>query len=142
MEDRSEEHFTIENRISELPALAERVEELAERWELQPTVTMNINLVLEEALSNIIYYAYPDDGEHEIQISLSLEGQNLCIIITDDGIAFDPTAHQEPDISLSAEERPVGGLGIFLISKIMDSVRYAREQNRNTLTLQKKIVCK
>jgi len=133
----STEHFIIENRIEEIPVLAEKIELLAEKQNFPGKVTMNINLALEEALSNIIYYAFSDNKKHLINILLSVENKKLTIKITDDGIPFDPTLHKEPDISLAVEDRPVGGLGILLISKIMDTVKYSREKNLNILTLTK-----
>jgi serine/threonine-protein kinase RsbW len=132
-------HFVIENQIGELPKLADKIEQLAERWEMSQALSMNINLVIEEATSNIINYAFIDDKKHEIRISISLINNLLTIIITDNGIPFNPLQHQQPDISLSAEERPVGGLGIFLISQIMDKMHYTREENRNILKLIKNI---
>lgn len=139
MEKRRIRHFTMINRITELPVLARKTEELAHEWELPVSLTMNLNLVLEEALSNIIYYAFKDNGEHKIRISLSHSNKNLTVRIKDDGIPFDPSAQLQPDITLPAAERPVGGLGIFLISKIMDTVHYSRENDLNILTLIKKI---
>ena len=133
----STEHFIIENRIEEIPVLAEKIELLAEKQNFPGKVTMNINLALEEALSNIIYYAFSDNKKHLINILLSVENKKLTIKITDDGIPFDPTLQKEPDISLAIEDRPVGGLGILLISKIMDTVKYSREKNLNILTLTK-----
>lgn len=100
---------------------------------------MNINLVLEEVVSNVIFYAYDDTLKHEINIDLSLQNNLLTIVITDDGKPFDPTSNQLPDINLKVEERPVGGLGIFLISKIMTEVYYERKENLNILTLKKTI---
>jgi serine/threonine-protein kinase RsbW len=140
MMNKTTKHFIIENNIGELSELAEKIKELAGKWKLTPALTKNINLVLEEALSNIIYYAFNDNREHEIKISLFVKDNCLTIKITDDGIFFDPTARQQPDMSLLAEERPVGGLGIFLISKIMDTVYYSRQKNLNTLTLTKKLI--
>lgn len=137
MENISEEHFVIENRIEEIPVLAEKIEHLAEKHHLPGGLTMNMNLVLEEALSNIIFYAFQDQKKHLIHISLAVENNNLSLIITDDGIPFDPTRQKAPDISLPVEERPVGGLGILLISKIMDTVTYSRDKNLNILTLTK-----
>jgi serine/threonine-protein kinase RsbW len=133
------EHFIIENRLEELTILAEKIEQLAETYEFQPDMTMKINLVLEEALSNIIYYAFDDDETHKIEISIIKEDDILTIEIIDDGIPFDPASQEQPDISLPAEERPVGGLGIFLISKIMDTVKYSRNNNLNILTVTKKL---
>lgn len=131
------ELFLIENRVEVLPVLASKMEELAETWGLSMPLTMNLNLVLEEAVSNIIFYAYNDNEKHEIQISLSLDPKGITIQITDDGKPFDPTSIPKPDITLPAEERPIGGLGIFLISKLMDSVHYLRQDNLNILTLIK-----
>ena len=132
-------HFVVENRIEELSALAEKIDDLAEKWELSQALAMNINLVIEEALSNIIFYAFADTDKHKIEISISLENSSLSIKITDDGIPFNPLLQQQPDINLPAEDRPVGGLGIFLISQIMDEMHYARQKNQNILILNKSI---
>lgn len=117
--------------------MAEKLETLAARWRLESALVMNLNLVLEEALSNIIFYAFRDQDVHKIRISITREGDRLTIRIRDDGIPFDPTAAPAPDTSLPAGERPIGGLGILLISKLMDNVHYARIDNQNVLTLTK-----
>ena len=132
-----EETIIISNHVDELSVLAAKIEELSEKWELPMPLTMNINLVLEEAVSNVIFYAFPDKQEHDISISLELKNDELTIVIEDGGIPFDPTSMKEPDISLPADERPIGGLGIFLISKIMDHVYYQRINEKNILTLKK-----
>ena len=139
MENRKEAHFIIENRVEELAVLFEKIEQLSETWDFTVPLTMNINLVLEEVVSNVIFYAYDDTLKHEINIGLSLQNNLLTIVITDDGKPFDPTSNQLPDINLKVEERPVGGLGIFLISKIMTEVYYERKENLNILTLKKTI---
>ncbi len=139
MENKKIKHFVIENQMEEIPALAEKIDELAEKWELSQLLAMNINLVIEEALSNIIFYAFNDKAKHEIKISLSINNKKLAIKITDDGIPFDPLSLNQPDITLPAEERPIGGLGIFLISQIMDEMIYSRQKNQNLLTLNKNI---
>ena len=133
------EEIIITNHVDELPVLAEKIEALAESWELSMPLAMNINLALEEAISNVIFYAFDDEKEHDIKIVLSLENKTLTIKIIDDGKPFDPTARQQPDISLPAEDRPIGGLGIFLIKKMMNNVTYTRHNNLNTLTLLKNI---
>lgn len=132
-------HFVVENQIEELSALAEGIDDLAEKWDLSQALAMNINLVIEEALSNIIFYAFTDNDKHEIKISVSLNNNMLIIKITDNGIPFNPLEQQQPDINLPAEDRPVGGLGIFLISQIMDEMHYTRQKNQNILTLNKSI---
>lgn len=132
-------HFVIENQIGEIPVLAEKIDELAEEWGLSQALAMNINLVIEEALSNIIFYAFNDNAKHEIKLSISIDNNKLVIKITDDGIPFDPLSLAQPDLTLSAEDRPIGGLGIFLISQIMDEMNYKRQKNQNLLTLNKNI---
>ena len=139
MEINKEALFIIENRIEELAVLFENIEQTAEIWELPVPLMMNINLVLEEAVSNVIFYAFEDELKHEIKIRISLKDNLLTIEITDDGKPFDPTSLKQPDISLEAEDRPIGGLGIFLISKIMNEVHYARKNELNILTLYKTI---
>lgn len=134
-----EEKIVINNQVEELSSIAAKVEELSEIWKLPMPLTMNINLVLEESVSNIIFYAFPEGGNHLIEITLSLIEQELTIVIKDEGIPFDPTAKEKPDTNLPADERPIGGLGIFLVRKIMDNVTYAREENKNILTLKKKL---
>lgn len=139
MGNRKIKHFIIENKIGELTDMAENMMELAKQWKLPQAITVNINLAIEEALSNIIFYAFPDKGIHEIKVSVMLNNDILRIKITDDGIPFNPLSQQQPDITLSAEERPVGGLGIFLISQIMDKMHYTRHKDQNILTLNKSI---
>lgn len=139
MGNRKSKHFVIENQVGELTAMAEKIKQLAREWELPQALAVNIDLVIEEALSNIIFYAFTDNTKHKIHVSISLNQAVLTIKITDDGIAFNPLSEQQPDITLPAEQRPIGGLGIFLISQIMDKMHYARSKNQNILTLNKSI---
>ncbi|MDD3906719.1 MAG: ATP-binding protein [Bacteroidales bacterium] len=139
METKMKEVFEIENRIEALSVLAGEIEDLAEKWELPMPLTMSLNLVLEEAVSNVIFYAFNDHQKHLIQISFALENKILTVEIVDDGIPFDPLSQKLPDITLPVEERPIGGLGILLILKIMDQVSYSRQNNQNRLTLVKNI---
>lgn len=138
MGNRKIRHFVIENKVGELPSLAKKIEVLAEKWELPQALVMNVNLAIEEALTNIIFYAFTDSDKHQIKISVSLNNKGLTIKISDNGIPFNPLSQNQPDISLPALERPVGGLGIFLISQIMDKMNYTRQNNQNILTLNKR----
>ena len=134
-----ETNLVITNKVEELSRLAEQVDVLAENWGLPMPLCMNINLVLEEAVSNVIFYAFEDEEKHDIEIFIALQDDQLKIEIVDDGIPFDPSKSEQADISLPIEERPVGGLGILLISKIMDEVLYIREDNKNKLSLMKNL---
>jgi len=139
LEKQKNKYFIIENKIDQLSSLAEKIEDLADEWKLSQDLTMKINLVIEEALSNIILYAFNDKDKHEIRISISIDKNNLEITIKDDGILFNPLAQKKPNINLPAEERPIGGLGIFLMSQIMDKMHYSRDKNQNILKLNKSI---
>lgn len=129
----------IQNEINELNKLALFIEELGEELQLAPDLIFNLNLVLEEAVSNIILYAYPKQMGNEITIQADYKDHSLVFTLTDTGKPFDPTQAAEADITLSAEERPIGGLGIFLIKQIMNEVEYQRIEGRNVFTLKKEL---
>ncbi|MEG2276433.1 MAG: ATP-binding protein, partial [Odoribacter sp.] len=119
-------YIVIKNEISEISALTDFVEQIGEELELKSSLVMSLNLVLEEAVSNIILYAFPQKMGELITIMAEKTDNMLIFIITDKGVEFDPTEVLEADITLSAEERPIGGLGIYLIKKIMNEVEYQR----------------
>ena len=129
----------INNQIEELERLAIFVEEGSEELGLDPETTMNLNLALEEVVSNVILYAYPREMGEKITIMAQTEKQSLIFTITDKGKEFDPTNVEEADVTLSAEEREIGGLGIFIVKNIMNEVTYQRLDGKNILTLKKNI---
>ncbi len=129
----------VNNHIDELAKVAVFMEETGDEWNFPMSMVLNLNLVLEEALTNIILYGFESDSIHTIEVHLIKTGDDLSIEIIDDGKAFDPTNVADPDITLSVENRKVGGLGIFLIRKIMDTVEYKRIANKNNLILKKNI---
>lgn len=96
----------------------------------------NLNLALEEAVVNVMNYAYPDQSGMPITVTAQRDDTgSITFQITDEGTPFDPTIQEDPDITLSAEERQIGGLGIFLVKELMTSVHYTRHDNKNILTL-------
>lgn len=103
------------------------------------SITMSINLALEEAVVNVMNYAYPKGTYGEIVITATYRDNSLTFTINDAGTPFDPTKVADADISLSAEERPIGGLGIHLVRQIMDEVSYSYENKHNILTLKKRL---
>jgi anti-sigma regulatory factor (Ser/Thr protein kinase) len=129
----------IVNQIDELSRIAGFLDELAEEWDLPMPLVLSINLVLEEALTNVILYGFDDENKHTISIEFGKSGDLLTISIIDDGHEYDPTLKEDPDITLAADERPIGGLGIYLIKKIMDIVEYQRINSKNHLILTKNI---
>lgn len=119
-------------QVSLLPGFVDRVQE---QNNLTPDLAARINLALEEAVCNVIQYAYPEGTTGKMCLEAVKEGNRLRFSLTDGGKVFDPTAVPEADISASVEDRPIGGLGIHLIRSIMDSVRYERKDGKNVLTL-------
>ena len=106
---------------------------------LSSSLTMSLNLAMEEAVVNVMDYAYPDGQKGNVDIEVTADQEWMTFVITDTGIAFDPTTKEDADTTLSAEERPIGGLGIFLVRQLMDDINYKREGNKNVLTLRKKL---
>lgn len=131
--------ITLANKIEELTRISIFLEETAEQWELPMALGMSLNLVLEEAFTNVVQYAYTDDNKHDIDLLMEKAEDELTITIIDDGQAYDPTKKTDPDINLAAEDRPIGGLGIFLIKKTMDDVAYERKNDKNHLIMKKRL---
>ena len=134
-----EKSIILTNDISEVSKLYEFVEEIGNEFSLTPDVVFNLNLVLEEAVVNVINYAYPKEEHQFIYLSATLHEATIVLILTDTGKEFDPTMAPDVDITLSADEREIGGLGIFLIRQIMNEVKYERIDGKNVLTLEKKL---
>ena len=137
--DATERHLILHNDIQQIPQLAEFVETIAEEKRLDQSLAMGLNLALEEAVTNVIMYAYPEGADGLVDIEAILRKESLDFIITDSGRPFDPTAAPEADISLGVEDRPIGGLGIYLVRNIMDTVLYERTDGKNILSMTKKI---
>ena len=126
---------TIETRLEELTRLTEAVENLGEEANWSPALVGKVNLVLEELAMNTINHGH-DGGLHQISITFSSTDDALVIDILDDGKPFDPlTDAPIPNVNAPINERPIGGLGVYLVRKLMDEVTYRREEGRNHLTL-------
>ena len=134
-----EKSIILANDIAEISKLNQFIEEVGDEFSLAPDLVFNLNLVMEEAVVNVINYAYPKEEHEKIYVSARLHESSIIMVIADNGKEFDPTLVPEADITLSAEERPIGGLGIFLIRNIMNEVKYERIEGRNILTLEKKL---
>jgi anti-sigma regulatory factor (Ser/Thr protein kinase) len=100
---------------------------------------MSLNLAMEEAVVNVMDYAYPEGQQGNVEIEAMTDGEWLTFVISDSGVPFDPTTKEDADTTLSAEERPIGGLGIFLVRQLMDVIQYQRDGDKNVLTLRKKL---
>ncbi len=137
--DETERHLILHNDIQQIPQLAEFIETIADEINLDQGLAMSLNLALEEAVTNVILYAYPKGSDGQVDVEAIIRKDKLKFIISDSGQEFDPTAAPEADITLGVEDRPIGGLGIYLVRKIMDSVSYERTDGKNILSMTKKI---
>ena len=131
--------LTLTNDLKRVPRLNTFIDEVCEANGFDMATTMQINLAIEEAVVNVMNYAYPKDTKGDITIEAKANKTELSFIISDTGKPFDPTAKAEVDITLSAEDRAIGGLGIHLIRQIMDHINYERVDGHNILTLIKKL---
>ena len=123
-----------------IPEITEIIEGLMDEEGVGMREKMQIDVALDEVLSNIVRYAYgPEGGNFTVQYAFNPDTRRVSITIIDEGSAFDPLEKEDPDITLNAEERPIGGLGIYLVRRVMDSVTYRRSSGRNILHMEKKI---
>lgn len=138
--DIMERHLILHNDIRQISELAGFLNGIAAVAKLDSALTNSLNLALEEAVSNVIMYAYPAGQDGTVDIGVLIRRDSLQFSIVDSGKPFDPTAAPDADVSLGVEDRPIGGLGIFLVRQIMDSVRYERLDARNILTMTKNLL--
>jgi len=130
--------LVLRNNLDELQRLNEEFEAYAAAHDLHVEEQYQVFLCLEELVTNVISYAWPDDGEHTLGILITVDDEFIKVSIEDDGIPFDPTQHPEPDMKKPAAERAVGGLGIHLVRQTMNEMRYSRQEDKNFLVLRKK----
>ena len=133
------ETLTLTNDVREVAKLSSFQKSFYEKMNLETSLARQLRLAVEEAVVNVIEYAYPHGTEGNVGITMMFDGHRLKVVIDDSGVAFDPTAEKKVDTTLSAEERRVGGLGIHLVRELMDSINYERVNGHNILTLRKQI---
>ena len=129
----------IKNQVGELEHVARFIEEIGEELGLDMELQMNLNLVMEEMVSNVIFYAYPEGVDASIELTAESDGKELTFVLSDQGREFDPTLKDDADIDTNPAERELGGMGIFIVKNIMNKVTYQRLEGRNLLTMKKKI---
>ena len=131
--------IVLPNDVEEVSKLTAFVEEVCEAMGFDGALTAQLTLAIEEAVVNVMKYAYPPQKRGDVTIEAQSNDLRLKFTIIDSGMPFDPTVRAEVDTTLSAEDRPIGGLGIHLVRKIMDSINYERVDSLNVLTLRKKL---
>lgn len=132
--------ITLDAVVENIPVVTEFVDRELEKAGCSPRSQMQIDVAIDELFGNIAHYAYPDgNGQATVRVETEEEKGIVTLIFLDQGIAYNPLDAEEPDVTLPAEERRIGGLGIFMVKKIMDEVAYDYHEGWNMLTIRKRI---
>jgi anti-sigma regulatory factor (Ser/Thr protein kinase) len=130
--------LTLLNQPAEIGRAQDELEQFAAACGLADRALHEAQLALEEHLSNIVKYAFKDKQSHQIKVRLRFNRPELQIEVEDDGPPFNPLTRPAPDLSLPIDQRPIGGLGTYMIQKALDHVEYRRDQDKNVLVMIKR----
>ncbi len=132
--------LTLEARVDSLPQVLAFVDEYLESLDCSMKVQMQIDVAVEEIYVNVASYAYaPKTGSVTITLETEDAPRSVTITFTDSGVPYDPLAKEDPDVTLSAEERKIGGLGIYMVKKSMDKMLYEYKDGHNILKIVKNL---
>ena len=132
--------LTIAATVKNIEAVTDFVNGQLEALDCPVKAQMQIGIAIDELFGNIAQYAYnPDVGEATVRVEVQQEPLSVVITFIDGGVPYDPLTVAEPDTTLPAEERPLGGLGIFMVRKTMDEITYRYEDGRNILSIRKNL---
>lgn len=134
---RTSREFLIKNNLPEIQPVAEEVIGFCREHGVGESACFDVRLALEEVVSNTIKYGYKDSVVHTIRVRAECDAQSLLLEVEDDAGPFNPLEVPTPDVSLPAEEKPIGGLGLFLLRAIMDHLEYSRRGEKNILRMTK-----
>ncbi len=131
----------LKNHVGELERVNQFIREIGDDLKLDSEMLMNLNLVIEEMVTNVIFYAYPEGTMAEIELLAEYNDANkeLTFVLSDQGEEFDPTAMVAADPEANPAERQIGGMGIYIVKNIMNHVTYQRLEGKNLLTMKKSI---
>ena len=129
--------ITVTAKLDSMPIVAEFIETTLEEACCSPEMIMTMSIATDEIFSNIARYAYANGGDANIALEITDKSRLITLTFTDEGKPFDPLTAPEPDITLSAEERKIGGLGIFMVKKMTDEVTYEYKDGKNILRVKK-----
>lgn len=132
------ETLTLINKVSEIAKLNAFVKSATTALNMENGLANQIKLAVEEAVTNIIDYAYPNNIVDNISVTIEADENRIRFILCDSGAEFDPTGVSKADTTLTVEERPIGGLGVFLVRNLMDSINYERTEGKNVLRMEKR----
>ena len=132
--------MTIDAAVENIPAVTAFVEEQLEQYNCPMKTQMQIDIAIDELFSNIAQYAYnPKTGKATIRVEVTENPMAVIITFIDNGVPYNPLAKADPDVTLSADERQIGGLGIFMVKKSMDDINYEYKNGQNILKIKKNI---
>lgn len=132
--------LTLKALVENIPQVTAFIDAHLEAVGCPVKAQMQIDVAIDELFGNIAHYAYRDKaGDATVRFEYDAEARTVSIAFIDAGVAFDPLAKPDPNVTLSARDRPVGGLGIFLVKKTMDGIAYRRQGNKNILTITKRL---
>jgi len=129
----------LKNDVLELDSVVSFVSDVCIRNSIPAKTTHDLNLALDEMITNVATHAYPESGEHRFTLQITVSNGEFVARIEDEGVEFDPTEHPIPDLDAPLEKRKVGGLGIHIVRQLMTSVEYQRVAGKNVVTLRKKL---
>jgi len=128
-------HLVAATNLTEIERINTEFTTFAEEHGFAAGIAQKVCIVFDDLLNNIISYGFSDDEEHQINIDVSVTSEQLVVTVADDGMPFNPFDRVGPDTSLSLEERDIGGLGVLLVTELMDQCSYQRRRDRNVVTL-------
>ena len=131
--------LTIKNEEQELLRVNEFIENVGEELGLDLKTMMKLQLVMEEMVTNVIFYAYPQSTSADITLTAESDGKELTFVLSDSGKPFDPTTREKADTETNPMDREQGGMGILIVKNIMNEVSYQRLGDTNQLTMKKKL---
>ena len=132
--------ITVAATVENIETVTDFVNEQLEALACPRKTQMQLDVAIDELFSNIAYYAYkPEIGEATVRVEVTEEPLAVIITFIDNGVPYDPLAKEDPDITLSAEEREIGGLGIYMVKKTMDDITYEYKDGQNILKIKKRL---
>ena len=127
--------LTLKNDPAEIGRLVDLLEAFGPQSGLTDDATFKLTLALDEIVANVVRHGFEDEGEHRIEVKVTVDDRTVTASVEDDGLEFDPREAPVPDLDLPIEMRKPGGLGMHLVRATMDSVEYRRQDGRNILTV-------
>ncbi len=132
--------LTLEAKIENIPKVTAFIDEELEARDCSMKAQVQLDVAVDELFSNVSYYAYaPDTGYATIRFEYDEQTDTAQVTMIDRGVPYNPLEKEDPDVTLSAKEREVGGLGIFLVKKTMDDMTYCREDGANIVRIKKRL---